>query len=52
MMKNQSKDPWGNGLEYQPGTPGALGDFTLCSNGPNGAQGDDEDIRFNRAEDE
>ena len=52
IKKNQTKDPWDNELEYQSGNSGAIDDFTLCSNGPNGVQDGEDDICSNRDEDE
>ena len=52
IKKNQTKDPWDNELEYQPGNSGGIDDFTLCSAGPDGSPGSDDDICANRDEDE
>ena len=44
IKKNQVKDPWDFDLEYQPGHNGGMDDFTLCSVGPDGSGGSEDDI--------
>ncbi len=51
IKKNQVADPWDNELEYSPGNSGQIDDFTLCSNGPDGTGGNEDDICTNRDED-
>ena len=46
IKKNQTKDPWEQDLEYQQGSGNDLDDFTLCSKGPDGSGGNDDDICF------
>ncbi len=47
IKKNQLKDPWDHELSYQPGSSGDMEDFKLCSNGPDGTSGNDDDICSN-----
>ena len=46
IKKNQVKDPWDGELQYQQGSGTDVDDFTLCSNGPDGSGGNDDDICF------
>jgi general secretion pathway protein G len=50
IKKNQLGDPWQNDLEYNPGSSGQIDDFTLCSAGPDGTPGSEDDICANRDE--
>lgn len=50
IKKNQIKDPWEGPLEFSPGNSGQIDDFTLCSNGPDGSGGNEDDICSNRDE--
>lgn len=50
IKKNQVKDPWDNELEFTAGNGGDIDDFTLCSNGPDGSGGNEDDICSNRDE--
>ena len=47
IKKNQTRDPWDHELSYQAGTSGEVDDFKLCSNGPDGTSGNDDDICSN-----
>lgn len=44
VKKNQLQDPWQNELEYSPGSGGGIDDFELCSKGPDGTSGNEDDI--------
>jgi general secretion pathway protein G len=52
VKKNQLKDPWDNELEYRGDSDGDIDSFTLCSAGPDGSSGTEDDICSNRDEDE
>jgi general secretion pathway protein G len=44
IKKNQTRDPWDNDLDYNEGSGSDIDDFTLCSSGPDGSPGSDDDI--------
>ncbi len=50
IKKNQTVDPWQNDLEYSAGSSGQIDDFELCSSGPDGTPGSEDDICANRDE--
>jgi general secretion pathway protein G len=50
IKKNQTKDPWESPLEFSAGNSGQIDDFVLCSNGPDGNSGNEDDICSNRDE--
>jgi len=52
IKKNQLKDPWDNDLEYQAGNSGGIDDFTLCSAGPDGSPGSEDDVCAGQDDDE
>ena len=51
VKKNQLKDPWDTELEYNPGNSGQIDDFELCSAGPDGSLGTEDDICAGEEED-
>ena len=51
IKKNQVRDPWNNDLEFSAGSSGEPDDFELCSKGPDGSSGTDDDI-CNTSDDE
>ena len=44
ISNKQTKDPWRNDLNYQPGSSNDLDDFILCSNGLDESEGTEDDI--------
>ena len=44
IKPKQLVDPWGARLAYDPGNSGEPDDFSLCSNGPDGQVGTEDDI--------
>lgn len=51
IKQNQLVDPWDNELEYIPGSSGQIDDFSLCSSGPDGSSGTEDDICSGQADD-
>lgn len=52
IKKNQLKDPWDQDLDYNKGNTNNIDDFELCSGGPDGSLGGDDDICADSDEDE
>ncbi len=51
IKKNQTRDPWDNELEYSEGSGGDIESFTLCSSGPDGSPGSEDDICWGQDDD-
>lgn len=44
MEKAEMKDPWGVELAYRPGPTGDMGDYVLCSAGPDQLSNTEDDL--------